>query len=186
MDIKFHAELGIILIRFHQASITGVEIAFFSPEITEYLQEFSKQLLKLLSSLFPILLSITIVTVNLSLISGAIVYLLDYNEDNGKIMILRSFIILILLISIFNPKFPNSTVVMEPFEGFLPLTSFITSYLLFIFAALSLIVFLGNLGLYLIASDSKRVKNLKKSVFCLICIILPLGFQFPNMPLWRT
>ena len=175
-----------ILIRFHQALTTGVEIDFFSPEISEYLQEFSKQLVKSFSSLFPILLGITIVTVNLSLISGAIVYLLDCNDDNGKMMILRSLTILILLISIFNPNFPNSTSVMEPFEGFLPLTIFLTSYLLFIFAALSLIVFLGNLGLYIIASDSKRVKNLKKSIFCLLCIILPLGFQFPNMPLWRT
>ena len=175
-----------ILVPFHQALILGEKIDFIPLEILNYLQDFSKQLIELFSSIFPVLLSITIVTVNISLISGAIVYLLDSNEENGKMMILRSLVILLVLISIFNPNFPNSTVVMEPFEGFWPLTSFITSYLLFIFAALSLIVFLGNLGLYIIASDSKRIKNLKKSVFCLICIILPLGFQFPNMPLWMT
>ena len=175
-----------ILVPFYQALILGEKIDFFPLEILNYLQNYSKQLIELFSSIFPVLLSITIVTVNISLISGAIVYLLDSNEENGKMMILRSLVILLIVIFIFNPNFPNSTVVMEPFEGFRPLTSFITSYLLFIFAALSLIVFLGNLGLYIIVSDSKRIKNLKKSVFCLICIILPLGFQFPNMPLWMT
>lgn len=175
-----------ILVTFLQTLILGEKIDFIPLEILSYLQNFSNQLIELFSSIFPVLLSITIVTVNVSLISGAIVYLLDSNEENGKMMILRSLVILLILISIFNPNFPNSTVVMEPFDGFQLLTSFITSYLLFIFAALSLIVFLGNLGLYIIASDSKRIKNLKKSVFCLICIILPLGFQFPNMPLWMT
>lgn len=175
-----------ILVPFLQTLILGEKIDFIPLEILSYLQNFSNQLIELFSSIFPVLLSITIVTVNVSLISGAIVYLLDSNEENGKMMILRSLVILLILISIFNPNFPNSTVVMEPFDGFQLLTSFITSYLLFIFAALSLIVFLGNLGLYIIASDSKRIKNLKKSVFCLICIILPLGFQFPNMPLWMT
>jgi succinate dehydrogenase hydrophobic anchor subunit len=163
-----------------------VERKYVSLEIINYLQEFSYQIIELFSSIFPILLCVTFVTVNLSLILGAIVYLLDYNEENGKMMILRSLTILTLLIFVFNPNFPNSIEVTEPFEGFQSLTSFITSYLLFIFASLSLIVFLGNLGLYLISSDTKRIKTLKKSIFCLVCVILPLGFQFPNMPLWRT
>ncbi len=173
-----------ILIPFHQNLIVVEKIDNFSPEIPNYPQEFSKQLIGLFSLIFPVLLNVAIVTVNLTLISGAIIYLLDYNEENAKKMIFRSFIVLILLISIFNLNFPNPSVVAEPFKGFQSLTSFITSYLLFIFAALSLIIFIGNLGLYLIGSDSKRIKNLKKSAFCLVCIILPLGFQFPNMPLW--
>lgn len=170
----------------HHLIFKKVERDFFSLEIINYLQEFSYQIIELFSFLFPILLCITIVTINLSLISGAIVYLLDYNEENGKMMILRSLAILTLLVFIFNPNFPNSLEVTEPFEGFQSLTSFITSYLLFIFASLSLIVFLGNLGLYLISSDTKRIKTLKKSIICLICVILPLAFQFPNMPVWRT
>ncbi|MHA2243923.1 MAG: hypothetical protein ACXADY_03055 [Candidatus Hodarchaeales archaeon] len=174
------------MVTFLQTLILAEKIDFTPLEILNYLQVFSKQIIELFSSIFPVSLSIAIVTVNISLISGAIVYLLGSSEENGKMMIFRSLVILLILISIFNPNFPNSTVVMEPFEGFQPLTSFLTSYLLFIFAALSLIVFLGNLGLYIIESDSKRIKNLKKSVFCLICIILPLGFQFPNMPLWMT
>ena len=100
-------------------------------------------------------------------------------------MILRSLAILTLLIFIFDPNFPNSFVVSEPLKELQFLTTFITSYLLFIFAALSLIVFLGNLGLYMISADTKRIKTLKKSIICLICVILPLGFQFPNMPSWR-
>ncbi|MFX0122320.1 MAG: hypothetical protein ACFFAE_01695 [Candidatus Hodarchaeota archaeon] len=172
-----------MILQRHTMKIKG---NFFSVEITNYLKELSEQFIELISSLFPFLLSVTIVTLNLSLISGAIVYLLDYDEKNGKMMILRSFTILMLLIFIFNPNFPNSFVPTEPFKEFQFLTSFITSYLLFIFAALSLIVFLGNLGLYMISSDTKRVKGLKKSIICLICVILPLGFQFPNMPLWRN
>ncbi|MFX1506965.1 MAG: hypothetical protein ACFFDC_12750 [Promethearchaeota archaeon] len=101
-------------------------------------------------------------------------------------MILRSLAILTLLFYIFNPNFPNMGEIIEPFDGFQSLATFITAYLLFIFASLSLIVFLGNLGLYIISSDMKRKKNLKKSVICLLCVIFPLGFQFPNMPIWRT
>jgi uncharacterized membrane protein YozB (DUF420 family) len=138
------------------------------------------------SSIFPILLGITILTVNLSIIIGAIIYLLDYNEENGKMMILRSLAILTLLIYIFNPNFRGMGEVIEPFEGFQSIAAYITAYLLFIFSSLSLIVFLGNLGLYMVSSDLKRKKTLKKSLICLICVILPLGFQFPNMPIWRT
>ncbi|UCG00567.1 MAG: hypothetical protein JSW11_13170 [Candidatus Heimdallarchaeota archaeon] len=158
----------------------------FSFEVINYLQAFSNKMMEFFSSLFPISLCIAIVVVNLSIISGAIVYLLDYNEENGKKMILRSLAVLALLIFIFNPNFPTTEEVTEPFEGFQSITSFITSYLLFIFAALSFIIFLGNLGLYIISSDKKRINTLKKSLICLVCIILPLGFQFPNMPLWRT
>lgn len=169
----------------HHLVFKKVEGHFFSLEILNYRQEISHQIIELFSSLFPILLCVTIVIVNLSLIFGAIIYLLDYNEENGRMMILRSLAILTLLIFIFHSEFPTTIEVTEPFEGFQSLTSFITSYLLFIFASLSLIVFLGNLGLYLLSSDRNRIKTLKKSMICLICVILPLGFQFPNMPLWR-
>ncbi|MFX0013626.1 MAG: hypothetical protein ACFFB2_10795 [Promethearchaeota archaeon] len=173
------------MIPIHKVLIIAQIRNLFSQGIQYYIQDIPKQLLAFFSFLFPFLLSIAIVTVNLSLISGSIIYLLNYNEENGKMMIFRSISILILLIFIFNLEFPNSPFVEEPFEGFYILMSFITSYLLFIFAVLSLIIFLGNLGLYLIISDSKRIKNLKKSGFCLVCIILPLNFQFPKMPLWK-
>ena len=117
---------------------------------------------------------------------GAIIYLLDYNEENGKMIIFRSLAILTLIIFIFNPISPNMGEVTEPFEGFLSITSYITAYMLFIFASLSLIVFLGNLGLYIISPDTKHIRTLKKSLICILCVILPMGFQFPNMPLWRT
>jgi hypothetical protein len=185
LESHFYRSWGFLLILLHLV-FRKIERHFFSLEILNYRQEITHQISELLSSLFPILLCITIVTVNLSLVFGAIIYLLDYNEENGKMMILRSLAILTLLIFIFHSEFPTGTIeVMEPFEGFQSLTSFITSYLLFIFASLSLIVFLGNLGLYLLSSDRNRIKTLKKSVICLICVILPLGFQFPNMPLWR-
>ncbi len=173
-----------ILILFYQISTIIEKIENLSPEISHYLLELSKQIIGFLSSSFPVFLSIAFVTINISLISGAIIYLLDLNEENGKLMIIRSFIILLLLISIFNHNFYYSTITIEPFEGFHQLTSFITSYLLFAFAALSFIIFIGNLGLYLVFPDAKRIRNLKKSMLCLICIVLPLGLQFPKIPLW--
>ncbi len=175
-----------ILILLYQISTIIEKIDNLSPEILYFLLELSKQIVEFLSSSFPVFLSIAFVTINISLISGAIIYLLDYNEENGKLMIIRSFIILLLLISIFNHNFLDFSVIIEPFEGFHQLASIITSYLLFAFAALSFIIFIGNLGLYLVVSDVKRIRNLKKSVFCLVCIVLPLGFQFPKIPLWKT
>ncbi|MFX1515021.1 MAG: hypothetical protein ACFFC6_01850 [Promethearchaeota archaeon] len=157
-----------------------------SLEITTYLQRLSSEIDAFFSTIFPILLCITIVTINLSIVFGALVYLLDHNENNGKMMIVRSLAILTLIIFIFNPIFPNIGEVNEPFEGFLSITSYITAYMLFIFASLSLIIFLGNLGLYIISSDTKHKKALKKSVICILCVVLPMGFQFPNMPLWRS
>lgn len=172
------------MISLHKALILIVKEDIFPPGVINYLKELLKQLIAFFSQIFPIFLNITIVMVNISLISGAIIYLLDDNNENGKAMIMRSFLVLIILISIFNQNYPNLTTITEPFEGFQSLTAFITSYLLFVFAALSLIIFLGNLGLYIISSNTKRIRNLKKSAFCLICIFLPLGFQFPNMPIW--
>ncbi|MFX1285432.1 MAG: hypothetical protein ACFFB5_17440 [Promethearchaeota archaeon] len=69
------------MIHFHQALIIGEKNDLFSPNILEYLQELSKQLIESISFLFPTLLSIAIVTVNLSLISGTLVYLLDYSQS---------------------------------------------------------------------------------------------------------
>ena len=158
----------------------------FSYEISDSLEILSREIDAFFSSIFPILLCITIVTVNLSILFGAITYLLDYNEENGKMIIFRSLAILTLIIFIFNPISPNIGEVIEPFEGFLSITSYITAYMLFIFASLSLIVFLGNLGLYIISPDTKHIRTLKKSLICILCVVVPLGFQFPNMPLWRA
>ena len=169
----------------HDLLFSRVERNFFSPEVINFLESLSNKINEFFASFFPILLCITIVTVNLSIMIGALVYLLDYNEENGKMMILRSLATLTLLIFIFNPNLPNMGEVVEPFEGFQSLATYITAYLLFIFASLSLIVFIGNLGLYIISSDLKHEKTLKKSMICLLSVIVPLGFQFPNMPIWR-
>ncbi|MFW9903366.1 MAG: hypothetical protein ACFFFH_03460 [Candidatus Thorarchaeota archaeon] len=139
-----------------------VEMDFFLIEVINYLESISDEIIEFFSLIFPILLCITIFAVNLSIILGSVIYLLDYNEENGKMIILRSLAILTLLIFIFNPNFPDIGEYVEPFDGFTSLATYITAYLLFIFASLSLIVFLGNLGLYIISSDIKRKKTLKK------------------------
>lgn len=168
----------------HHINTFVEKIVFFTPKILEYGQGLLKQITKFLSFVFPVLLSIAFVTVNFSIISGAIIYLLDYNEENGKIMVLRSLVILLLLIILFDINYLNSIIVMKPLNEFQSITSFIISYMLFILATLSLIIFIGNLGLFLISGDFNRKKTIKKSFICLVCILLPLGFQFPNMPVW--
>lgn len=147
-----------------------------------FLQNLPTIITEILSELFPVLLNIAIVVTNLSLLTGAILYLLENNEENGKKMIKRSLITNSIIFLIFTPYSSNTLTINEPFEGFQIFASFITSYLLFIFAALSFILFIGNLGLYLLSTNVNTTDQLKKSFFCLICVILPLGFQFPNMP----
>ncbi len=167
-------------------SITITEIVDnLSLDFLSNLQNLTVLVIDVLSRLFPILLCIAIVSANLSLIVGAILYLLESNEEDGKVMIQRSFVTSCLLFFIFNPYSPSSIPIAEPFEGFQLFTSFVISYLLFLFAALSLIIFIGNLGFFLLSSDKKTIRRLKKSFICLICVILPLGFQFPNMPLLK-
>ncbi len=161
----------------------------FSSDFLVDIKNLPKLVIEFLSRLFPILLCVAIFVVNLSLITGAIIYLIDnYNEYNGKVMIQRSFIILCVIYIVFNPYSPNSINIVEPFDGFHLITSFITSYLLFIFAALSLILFIVNLGHYLVytspISRLNAVYRLKRCGICLICVILPLSFNFPNMPIW--
>ncbi len=150
-----------------------------------FLQNLPNFISGILSELFPVLLCIAIAVANLSLITGAIFYLFETKEDNGKKMIKRSLITCSILFLIFNPYSTNSITITEPFEGFQLFVSFLTSYLLFIFAALSLIIFIGNLGLYLLSTNTNTTNQIKKSFFCLICVILPLSFQFPNMPLLK-
>lgn len=150
-----------------------------------FLQNLPSLILEILSHLFPILLCIAIVVTNLSLITGALLYLFEKNEDNGKKMIKRSLITYSIIFLIFNPYSSNSITITEPFDGFQFFASFLTSYLLFVFAALSLILFIANLGIYLLSANTNTTHQLKKSFFCLICVILPLGFQFPNMPLLK-
>ncbi len=132
--------------------------------------------------IFPVTLTLAIFMVNLSFIIGAILYLLDYDELNGKKMLFRSAILSILLFFVFNVY--TFTELEEPFQGFEKFASFITAYLLFIFAALSLILFLGNLGYYLLSPNPSQKRILKKTLFCLLCTFIPLGLQFPAMPKW--
>ncbi|MHA2075024.1 MAG: hypothetical protein ACW97X_10420 [Candidatus Hodarchaeales archaeon] len=172
-----------------QISLRITEISdIFSLDILVSIKNLPKLVIDFLSRLFPILLCLAIVVVNLSLITGAIIYLLDNNEYNGKIMIQRSFIILCAIYMIFNPYSPGSLTIVEPFDGFQSFTSFVTSYLLFIFAALSMVLFILNLGFYLISTSPisrlNAIYRLKRCGICLICVLLPLSFSFPNMPIW--
>jgi hypothetical protein len=154
------------------------------PNIPNFLQWFLESLTTRFILIFPFLLSLTIVIINISLIWGGITFLLNFNEKDGKMMIIRSFAVLVLVTYLFKPSNSSHIEFLRLSNDLLNLTFFITSYLLFIFAALSIITFIGNLGLYLLSSNSKRIDNLKKSTLCFICAILPLGLQFPFMPVW--
>lgn len=156
----------------------------FPPNNLDYLSVLSEEVIRIFSLLIPILLEIAVIIANFSLISGAIIYLLDYDEENGKKMIFRSVVIILLIVNVFNMEIQRTSEIIGLIKEFQEIASFITSYLLFIFAALSSIIFIGNLGLYIIESNSKRINGIKKSGFCLASIILPLGFQFPIVPTW--
>jgi hypothetical protein len=159
-------------------------IEIFPPNNLDYLSVLSEEIIKIISLLIPILLEIAIIIANISLFSGAIIYLLDYDEENGKKMIFRSVLIILLIVNVFNMEIQRTSEIIGLIKDYQDIASFITSYLLFIFAALSSIIFIGNLGLYIIESNSKRINGIKKSGICLACIILPLGFQFPIVPIW--
>jgi len=152
--------------------------------IEQTIETFSSYIISILESILPVLIILAFVTSNIALIFGGITYLVDYNEENGKRIIFRSLIVLILMMNIFPYPLDNEQPETGIQTDIIPITSYITSYLLFTFGALSLIVFIGNLGLFLIEADLKRKKNLKKSIICLLCVLLPLGFKFPKMPIW--
>lgn len=161
--------------------------SFFSNiEITSMIQDTIIQILDGLKlsihSFFPITLPLAVFMVNITLIIGAILYLLGYNEENGKRMIIRAGALTFLLYFLFNVL--SFTELNEPIQGFKNFATFVTSYLLFLFAAFSLIFFIGNLGLYLISPTSAQKRILKKSLLCLLCCLIPLGLQFPDMPRW--
>ncbi|MFX0137194.1 MAG: hypothetical protein ACFFDN_26375 [Candidatus Hodarchaeota archaeon] len=159
-------------------------IKIYPLETPDVLHGISTKFINFFSGIFVILLIVATVTTNISLIWGGIIYLLDYKEENGKKIIIRSFIVLMLIIILFNPHPIESSPALGSLDDFNYLTSYITSYLLFIFASISKITFIGNLGLYLLASNRKRIYTIKKSCLCLFCVLLPLGFQLPIMPIW--
>lgn len=136
-----------------------------------------------IAHLFSDLLSLTIIIVNLSMLYGGIIYLLDFNGRNGRVMVIRSVVVFLLLFSLFSPSYDSVSFNFKHLADIFPLISIFISYFLFIFAALALILFIGNLGFYLLSSHPRRSDGLKRSGFCLLCILLPLGFQFPRFPL---
>lgn len=133
--------------------------------------------------LFSDLLSVAIIILNISLLYGGIVYLLEFDGRNGKIMVIRSVVVFLLLISLFSPAYDPVTFNFRYLDNIFPLISYILAYLLFIFAASALILFIGNLGFYLLSSHPRKGEGLKRCGFCLLCVLLPLGFQFPKFPL---
>ncbi|MHA1213914.1 MAG: hypothetical protein ACTSPG_01330 [Candidatus Hodarchaeales archaeon] len=158
-----------------------------SYDILQLIDGFIQQFSETMEEFFFVLVLIAILVSNITLIAGGITYLIDYNEKNGKLMIARSIIILAIIISIFKPFKRNETSTSADTtfaEEFLPVFSYIITYLLFAFASLALILFIANLGLYVIDHTSNRAHNVKKSFICLFCVFLPIGLQFPKMPVW--
>lgn len=136
-----------------------------------------------ITHLFSDLLSVAIIILNLSLLYGGIMYLLDSYGRNGRMMVIRSVVMFLLLVSLFSPSYDPVSFNFKRLADIFHLISFFLAYFLFMFAALALILFIGNLGFYLLFSHPRRSDGLKRSGFCLLCVLLPLGFQFPGFPI---
>ncbi|MHA1978092.1 MAG: hypothetical protein ACW98F_00490 [Candidatus Hodarchaeales archaeon] len=153
-------------------------------DIEQY-EGISESVISLFIEVLPFLYALAIIISNLSLILGGITYLLDDREENGKWMIIRSLSIITLFIFIFNDITLENNFNSTNYEQLETFTSFISMYLVFILATLSLIYLIGNCGLYLINQERIFIKNIKKSIICLLVIILPLGKHFPEFPTWK-
>ena len=145
----------------------------------------SSSITSLFVEVLPFLYALAIIISNLSLILGGITYLLDEKEVNGKRMIIRSLSIILLFIFIFNDVSLKNSLNSTNYEQLENFASFISMYLVFILATLSLIYLIGNCGLYLINQERIFIKNIKKSIICLLVVILPLGIHFPEFPSWK-
>ncbi len=148
-------------------------------------EEFSSSVISLFVDVIPFLYAIAVVISNISLIIGGLTYLLDEKEENGKWMIIRALSVIGLFMFIFNDTSLKNSLHSTNYAQLEAFTSFLSMYLVFIFATLSLIYFTGNCGLYLLNQEKIAVKNIKKSIFCLLLVILPLGNHFPEFPKWK-
>ncbi len=146
----------------------------------------SSSVINLFTEIIPILYTIAIILSNISLILGGLTFLFDEREENGKKMIFRALTIILVFIFVFNDVSTTSLFSSTEYEQLESFTSFISMYLVFILATLSLIFLIGNCGLYLINQERVYVKNIRKSILCLLVVILPLGNHFPKFPIWSV
>ena len=150
----------------------------------EILNENFPSFLGFFAGIFPFFYVIAVIISNSSLVLGGIIFLVDSGVNNGKEMIFRSLIVISIFFFIFKDPSVNSDLYNVEISNIELLGSFILLYLLFSLAALALIMFFVNCGLYMINPTSKNVKGIKKSVVCIFAVILPLGLHFPTLPIW--
>lgn len=150
----------------------------------EILPENFPSILGFFADIFPFFYAIAVITTNISLVVGGIIFLLDSREDNGKEMIFRSLFAILIFFSIFNGLSINNDLFNVEISNIEAFSSFILLYLLFSLAALSLIMLIVNCGLYMMNPTPKNVKGIKKSVICIFAVLLPLGLHFPTLPRW--
>ncbi len=150
----------------------------------EILNENFPSFLGFFAGILPFFYVIAVIISNSSLVLGGIIFLLDSRVDNGKEMIFRSLIVISIFFFIFKDPSVNSDLYNVEISNIELLGSFILLYLLFSLAALALIMFFVNCGLYMINPTSKNVKGIKKSVVCIFAVILPLGLHFPALTIW--
>ncbi len=150
--------------------------------VNDQTQTYSANIILFFETIFPYILGIAFIITNICVIIGAITYLIDEREYQAKQMIFRSIITLTLLTMVFS----NDELSFIMNSGFLgeieSLYYFVLMYLLFILAALALILFIASCGLYLIDSNSKYSKYMSKSIICLIMVLVPTGMNFPSFP----
>ena len=148
------------------------------------LPEDFQSILSFFEEIFPLFYAIAVFISYISLVVGGITFLLDSRDENGKEMIFRSLIVIFIFFFIFKGLFMNYETYDAEISNIEVLGSFILLYLLFSLAALSLIMLIVNCGLYMINPSPKNKKGIKKSVICIFAVLLPLGFNFPTLPIW--
>ncbi|MHA1940545.1 MAG: hypothetical protein ACW97P_02330 [Candidatus Hodarchaeales archaeon] len=153
----------------------GSKVIFNNPT-----QTYIDSIISFIESIFPYTNGLAIIIANICVIIGGLTYLIDDRVYHGKQMILRSFFSLVLLTIVFSDSSFSVFADSELLESFESYYYFLLMYLLFILAALSLILFIASCGLYLIDPKSKCLTYMKKSIICLISVIVPMGMNFPS------
>jgi hypothetical protein len=150
----------------------------------EDLQGVSSTLIDFFAEIFPYLHALVLIVINFSLITGGIIYLINERGENGKNMTMRAVAMFLLYYFIFNDSLIQHRSILSEYAQIEHLTTFISLYLLFILAALSLIILIGTCGLYIISPDPSLLRQIRKSLLCFLAVIVPLGINFPQIPKW--
>lgn len=147
---------------------------------------------------FPILFVITYFLASLLFLVGYLLYFTDLEGQEGKQLMIRSFVTSIILFAFFSPistsiyQFLNisqldkislaSSPGYPKLHVFLSMLIWMINFFLFLAAFTSLIAFFIFLASYLIQSNKRKMNLMLKSFIGILLILYPLSWQFPSIP----